>query len=179
MSKNLKTKVLLGLLFLLPSIWTGCTKQDDGSDVAPITVYEKINGTWNMFSLKLVDETAKSAGIKPDEMVITDQFNFQNFSITLNVDENKLPTTFSVSGDVPALLDTQGYWEIDKLYPATDGTPVVIYFYADEAKTQKTNQVSISSMPGATAEMELKLVHTSNQVAYLTYQYTLVAATQK
>lgn len=171
--------MLIGILFLLPSIWMGCSKTDDGSYVAPVTVYEKVSGTWNMLTLKLIDETAKSAGIKPDEMVITDQFNFQSFSITLNVDESNQPTTYSVAGDVPQLLVPDGYWDLDKQFPSTDGKPVVISFYSDAARTQKTNQVSITSLPGANPQMELKLVHSSNQVAYLTYQYTLVSANQQ
>lgn len=171
--------MLISILCLLPSIWMGCSKNDDGSYVAPITAYEKVSGTWNMLTLKLIDETAISAGIKPDEMVITDQFNFQTFAITLNVDESKLPTTYTVAGDAPQLLSPEGYWDVDKMFPAADGTPIVISFYSDAAKTLKTNQVSISSMPGANPQMELKLVHSSNQVAYLTYQYTLVSATQK
>lgn len=171
--------MLISILFLLPSIWMGCSKNDDGSYVAPVTVYEKVDGNWTMLSLKLIDETAKSAGIKPDEMMITDQFNFQNFSIALNVDGSNLPTTYAVSGDAPELLAPQGYWDLDKEFPATDGKPVIINFYSDAARTQKTNQVSISSLPGATDQMELKLVRTSNGVAYLTYVYTLVSANQK
>jgi hypothetical protein len=176
MNKNLKTKVLLCLMFLLPAIWSGCNKQDDGEDTAPITVYEKIGGTWNMLSLKMIDETAKTAGIKPEEMVITDQFNFGSFALTLNLDENNNPTTFLVSGNAPDLLPIEGYWNLDKAFPAADGTPIVISLYTDAEKTVIANQLRITSMPGATSQMELRLTHSSEGVTYVTYLYTLVTA---
>ena len=177
MKRKPMTRLLIGLLMVLPSLWVGCTKNDDGSFVEPITVYEKVDGTWNMLSLKMIDETAKAASIKPDEVVLTDQFGFAGFSISLNVDASNKPTNFTVSGTAPALLPTQGFWNLDKSFPAANGKPVVVNFYSDEAKTQLTNQVSITSMPGGSAEMELKLVHTSNGVAYVSYLYRLVLAT--
>ena len=174
-----KTRLLIIVLIFIPTLWYGCTKTDDGSYTAPITVNEKVNGTWNMFSIKMIDETAKSAAIKPDEVNLTDQFNFLGFAITLNVDEANKATTYAVTGEAPQLLAPQGFWALDTDFPPTDGTPVKINLYADAAKTQKTNQVSITTMPGALPEMELKLTHTSNQVAYVSYLYKLVLATTK
>ncbi len=176
MNKNLRTKVLLCLMFLLPVMWSGCNKQDDGEVTAPITIYEKVGGTWNMLTLKMIDETAKSAGIKPEEMVITDQFNFGSFGLMLNLDESNQPTTFSVLGDAPELIIKEGYWDLDKSFPAADGTPIVITLYSDTEKTLAANQLQITSMPGATPQMELRLTHSSEGVAYMTYQYTLVSA---
>jgi hypothetical protein len=174
-----KTKLLIIVLIFMPALWYGCTKTDDGSYTAPITVYEKVNGTWNMFSIKMIDETAKSAAIKPDEVTLTDQFSFAGFAITLNVDEANNATTYVVSGAAPELLVPQGFWDLDTQFPQTNGTAVKINFYSDAAKTQKTNQVSITTMPGALPEMEIKLTHSSNQVAYVSYQYKLVLAEKK
>jgi len=39
--------------------------------------------------------------------------------------------------------------------------------------------VSITTMAGALPEMEFKLTHSTNQVAYVAYQYKLVLATTK
>ena len=138
-----KTRLLIIVLIFMPVLWYGCSKTDDGSFTAPITIYEKVNGTWNMFSIKMIDETAKSASIKPDEVTLTDQFSFAGFAITLNVDEANNPTTYTVTGTAPQLLLPQGYWDLDTQFPQTDGTPVKINLFADAAKTQKTNQVSI------------------------------------
>lgn len=174
-----KTKSIFLVLVVLLIAGYGCTETDDGSYTAPITVYEKIPGTWQLLSLKMIDETARAAGIKPDELVLTNQFNFQSFSIVFEVDENYNPTTYMVSGDVPELLAPEGYWNTDTEFPLTDGTPVKINLYSDAAKSQLTNQLSITAMPGATAEMELKLTHTSNQVAYATYVYRLYHADEQ
>lgn len=168
---------LIVVVFLITGY--GCTETDDGSFTAPITVYEKLPGTWQLLSLKLVDETAKASGIKPDEIALTDQFNFQTFSITLEVDAQFKPGTYSVSGEVPELLAPEGFWNTDSEFPLTDGTPLKISLYADAACTQRTNQLMITALPGATSEMELKLTHTSNQVAYATYVYRLFRAEEE
>jgi hypothetical protein len=174
-----KTKLLIIVLIFMPALWYGCSKTDDGSYTAPITVYEKVNGTWNMFSIKMIDETAKSAAIKPDEVTLTDQFSFAGFAITLNADEANNPTTYTVTGEAPQLLAPQGFWDLDTKFPQTDGTPVKINLFADAAKTQKTNQLSITTMPGALPEMEFKLTHSTNKVAFVSYQYKLALATTK
>lgn len=173
-----KNKLTIIILFSL-LMGYGCSKTEDGSYTPPITVYEKIPGTWQLLSIKLIDETAKSAGIKPDELILTEGLNFQSFAITLETDAQNQATTFAVTGDAPELLPLLGYWDLDSQFPLTDGTPVKINLYSDAGKSQKTNQLSITSMPGATAEMELKLVHTSNQVAYATYLYKLYQPTQE
>lgn len=174
-----KTKMYFLILVAFLVTGYGCTETDDGSFTPPITVYEKIPGTWQLLSLKLVDETARAAGIKPDEIVLTEQFNFETFSVTLEVDADLKPTTYSVTGNVPELLAPEGYWSTDSEFPMTDGTPVKISLYSDAARTQLTNQLSITAMPGASAEMELKLTHTSNQVAYATYVYRLFHADEE
>jgi len=171
-----KSKIFILALLLTSSLWMGCKKQDDGSYTAPITVYEKVKGTWNLSVVSMIDETARAAGIKPDEIVLTDQFNFKTFSIQLNVDDKNLSTTYAVNGNVPQLLAPQGYWALDSDFPQTNGTPLKINLYSDAAKTLMTNQLTISNMPGALSAMDLKLTHTSNKVAYVTYQYKLVLA---
>jgi len=171
-----KKKIWIIMLCFLSTIWYSCNKTEDGSYIAPISVYEKIDGTWNLLSIKMIDETAISAGITPDEMTLTDQFTFQSFAITLNIDSENKSTSYSVAGTAPELLDPSGYWDLDTEFPHTTGDPVIINLYSDAAKMHKTNQASISTLPGANAEMELKLTHTSNQVAYVSYQYKLVLA---
>lgn len=176
MKQNIKVFVCLLTFFTL---WYGCTKTEDGEYTPPITNYEKVPGTWQLLSVKLIDETAKAAGIKPDEMTLTNQLNFQGFSLTLEVDANNKPVTYYVTGDAPELLTPQGYWDLDADFPQTNGTPVKINLYTDAAKTQKVHQLSITAMPGANAEMEIKLTHTSNQVAYVSYVYRLFLAEQQ
>ena len=170
----MKNKITVLILVSFLTLLYGCSKTEDGSYTPPITVYEKIPGTWKLLSIKMIDETAKAAGIKPDEMLLTDHLNFQDFAITLNVDAENKPTTYVVNGNVPELLSPEGYWDLDAEFPFTTGVPIKISLYSDAARTQKTNQLSITSMPGSKSEMELKLTHTSNQVAFVTYLYNLI-----
>ncbi|MDR2065900.1 MAG: DUF5004 domain-containing protein [Prevotellaceae bacterium] len=161
------------LLFVAIFIFTGCADTDDGSYVSPITVSEKTNGDWHLLNLTQIDETAKKAGLNPSEMSLTDQFEFTTFGITLNVDDDGNPTSYAVSGNAPDIFNEQGYWSLDTDFPQTNGTPPTILLYGDAAKTQKTGKLSITGIPGATPEMELKLTRTSNNVPFVSYQFKL------
>jgi hypothetical protein len=162
----------------LPAIWFGCNKTNDGSFVLPITVHEKVAGNWQLSSLQMIDETARKAGIMPDQIDLTSQLNFPTFKIALNVDGNNKATDFIITGNAPALINPAGYWDLDNSFPPTDGTPVNVILYSDAAKTARIGRLQISTMPGAKDEMVVKLTHTSNQVPYATYQYKLVLPTK-
>jgi hypothetical protein len=172
-----KNKYLFGclLLFFMVLSLVGCEPvTDDGSYVDPITLYEKIGGNWKLSDVKQIDETAKAMGISPDEMNLTEQFNFQSFVIALNVSEDKNPTSYQVSGLAPELFPNSGFWDLDSHFPYADGTAPTVNLYSDEAKTKLTGQLSIVSLPGAKQEMELKLTRTSEGVPFVSYQYKLV-----
>jgi hypothetical protein len=162
------------LLSLLPLLFIKCEKTDDGSYVAPLTVYEKMAGKWYLASIMLVDEIAKANSVTPDEEELKSEFNFNTFNITFNVDADSLPTTFEVGGDAPELFITGGYWELDSPFPHTDGTPVKIYLYTDNARTQLADKLSITSIPGTKKELEFKLTRMSVGAPYASYIYKLV-----
>lgn len=163
--------VLVGLPF------AACNETDDGSYVAPITSYEKMKGTWELRSIKQVDEIAKASSQNPSEMVLTDQFDFATFTIALNVDVQNLPTTYQVSGSAPALFPNDGYWELDNPFPNTDGTPSVVKLYSDAAKTKQTGSLSVTAIPGATQVLELKLTRKTKGVPFVSYSYQLIPVT--
>jgi len=62
-------KVLMSHYFFLSLLvvisCTAFNDTDDGSYVAPITSYEKINGNWQLNSLKQVDEIAVANSQSP------------------------------------------------------------------------------------------------------------------
>lgn len=171
-----KTGIYLLLIFMALHIGS-CEKTDDGSYVAPITVYEKVYGSWTLSSLKMVDEYAKANSIKPDEQDLSNWFNFSEFTIELNVDANNEPTTYKVNGDVPELFLPEGFWSLSASHPQTDLTPIAINLYANSAKNQLADQLFISSIPGANNELEFKLIRKANQVPYLSYVFKLIPAT--
>lgn len=59
-----------------------CSSLDDGSYTEPITMYEKVGGTWNLSQIKQVDELAVVNKSGMTELDLTDQF--ENFSLSLN-----------------------------------------------------------------------------------------------
>lgn len=163
---------LLLLLWLLP--FSGCEPTtDDGSYTDPITLYEKIGGNWVLSGITQVDETAKTMGISPSEMNLTDQFSFKTFAINLTVDAGNKPTSYQVSGTAPELFPNQGYWELDTSFPFANATPPKALLYSDAVKTVKIGELSITSLPGSKQEMELKLTRTSKGVPFVSYVYSL------
>ncbi|WP_353136370.1 DUF5004 domain-containing protein [Pseudopedobacter sp.] len=170
--KTIRALLLLCLVSLF-FLQFGCKKPDDGSYVDPITLYEKVKGEWKLNDISQVDETAKVAGISPDEISLFSQFGFENLTLSLQVDEKNNPTTYSVSGDAPELFPNSGYWDLSASFPAANGTAPVINLYSDQAKTDLQAQLSVVSVPGAKTEMELKLTRKSGGVAFVSYNYKL------
>ena len=170
-----KNKYFFGYLLLLfiTLPFGGCEPvTDDGSYVDPITLYEKIGGSWNLADIRQVDETAKAAGISPDEIDLYAQFSFGSLSIELKT-ENNQPVSYQVTGSAPELFPNTGFWKLDTEFPYTDGTAPKILLYSDAAKTVKIGELSITSMPGAKEEMELKLTRTAKGVPFVSYLYSL------
>jgi hypothetical protein len=153
---------------------SACTDTNDGVYVAPISISEKIQGSWAAISVKQIDEIAKTNGQTPTDLSLTTKFNFSTFAIHLNVDEKNNPTTFQISGTSPALMSTSGYWDLAHLFPNTDTTPSQIILYSDAAKTQKTATLDITGMPGSVKILEFRFTRKANGVAFVSYIYRLV-----
>lgn len=168
-----KTK-LIAFLWIISGLFTiSCEKMDDGEHVVPITLYEKVAGSWTLKDVLQIDETAKIAGIKPDEISLFNQFGFGSFQIALEVDNNNQPTSYKVSGNSPELFPTEGFWEINPSFPAANGTAPTINLYSDASKTTLAGQLEVVSMPGATTDMELKLTRSTAGVPFVSYHYKL------
>jgi hypothetical protein len=167
-----KTGFLLLCLFVFQLI-ISCSKTNDGIYTPPITLYEKIGGTWKTTTIKEVDEIAKASSTKPDEVDLTKKFNFNTFVITLSVDENFQPTTYAVTGTAPNLFEPTGYWKLDSPFPHADNISTKIMLYSDEAKTQLTDQFSVTAIPGAKSALSFNLTRKSDGVSFVTYQYVL------
>lgn len=167
------TKLIAFLLLLNALFIFSCEKVDDGEFVAPITLYEKVKGEWILNDIIQVDETAKIAGISPHEISLFGQFGFESFGIILDADDNNQPTAYQVSGEAPELFPKAGFWEINTSFPSASGAAPVINLYSDAAKNNLAGQLSIVSIPGANAEMELKLTRKTAGVPFVSYQYKL------
>jgi len=171
-------KHFMAFIFLSVIVsFTACNDTDDGHHVDPITLYEKVQGSWNLTDILQIDETAITSGISPTEISLFDQLNFQSFNITLNVDGSNTPTSYAVSGTAPELFTKNGFWDMSSSFQMADGTIPVIYLYSDAAKTSLAGKLSIVSMPGAKSEMDLKLTRNTSGTAYVSYQYKLTKKT--
>lgn len=169
---NRKILYLTAIIGILAS---GCNQQDDGSYVEPITLYEKVDGEWGLMSLKMVDEFAKANAIEPNEQVLSTLFNYEDFRIKLNVDNKNQPTTYEVLGDVPPLFEPTGYWQLSSAFQQTGSTATKIYLYSDAEKTQMTDELRLTSVPGSNEEMEIQLVRVSNGTPFVSYAFKLNA----
>ena len=172
----IKNRYFFSMLLLVSLIFpfAGCEPvTDDGSPVAPITLYEKVGGVWNLSDMRQIDETAKVAGLSTVEINLYAQFEFGTFSIDLKT-ENNLPISYQVSGNAPELFPNSGYWQLDTEFTNADGTPPKILLYSDAGKTVQTGQISITSIiPGDPDVMELQLTRTSNGVPFVSYIFKL------
>lgn len=149
-----------------------CNDPDDGSQTSPITLYEKMNGDWSLMNLKMVDEVAKANNVQPNEENLSNWFNFENFSINFKTSGNQ-PTTYAVSGNVPPLFEPAGYWQLDTPFQRTDGKAATILLFSDAAKTQKTDELRLTSVPGSNGEMEIQLNRKSGGNAFISYVFKL------
>jgi hypothetical protein len=175
MESMMKNKYFLGHLLLLFMIvsFSGCEPvTNDGSYVDPITLYEKIGGSWKLADIRQIDETAKAAGISTNEIDLYAQFQFGSLVIELKTENNK-PASYQVTGSAPELFSNTGFWQLDTEFPYANGTVPKILLYSDAAKTAKTGELSVTSNPGAKQEMELKLTRTVKGVPFVSYIYSL------
>ena len=166
---NIKNIKIYFFLLLVPLLFSKCQETVDGDFVSPITTYEKIKGTWYLSSLILKDDYANSLEIEPSELNLTNVFNFNDFQLTLNVNDNNEPLDYSVNGAVPKLFPTEGFWNLSTSFPTTNLEPTLIYLYADLAKSTKIGELHLTSIPSGNNNMEIRLVRSSNDVPFATY----------
>jgi hypothetical protein len=166
---------IIYLLAVISLLAVSCNEIDDGDHVDPITLYEKVNGNWGLMNLTMVDEVAKANAVEPSEQNLSTYFNYEDFQLKLNVDENMKPTTYEVTGNVPPLFAPGGYWQLSSDFQQTSGAGTKIYLYSDAAKTLKTDELRLVAVPGSTEEMEIQLVRVSGGTPFVSYSFKLNA----
>ncbi|KRD61240.1 MULTISPECIES: DUF5004 domain-containing protein [unclassified Flavobacterium] len=171
----MKCKSLYWLAFIMCFFALSCDNTEDGSYVDPITIYEKVNGNWQLANLKMVDEVAKANKIEPNEENLSTYFNYEDFKINFSVDEKNQPTTYEVTGNVPPLFAPKGYWALSSAFQPTNSGATRIYLYSDAQKTQKTDELRLISVPGKNDEMQIQLTHSSDGVDFVSYVFKLNA----
>lgn len=171
----MRCKSIYWLAVVMSLTAISCDNTDDGSHVDPITIYEKVNGNWGLTNLKMVDEFAKANKIEPSEENLSTYFNYEDFKINFVVDAKNRPTSYEVTGNVPALFAPNGYWALSSDFQQTNASAIRIYLYSDAQKTQKTDELRIISVPGKNEEMQLQLMRTSGGADFVSYVFKLNA----
>lgn len=166
-------KVLFIVFFGLLAF--SCDKSDDGSYVEPITIYEKMQGNWNLMNLRMVDQFAKANAIEPSEQNLSALFNFDAFQMAFNVDAKMQPTTYQVTGNVPPIFQLSGYWGLNTNFQPTNSGAIQIYLYSDAQKTHRVDTLQLTSVPGSNEKMEVQLVRTSGGTAFVSYVFSLIS----
>lgn len=169
--KKLNIKILS--LFLVVLV-LGCNTPDDGTYVEPITTYEVIAGEWGLMNLTMVDEVAKRNNITPNEANLSTLFNFEDFRIRFNVDENNQPTTYEVLGDVPPLFELSGYWDLNTDFQPTNSGSTVIRLYSEEGRNEVKDELHLTSVPRTNRQMELQIIRTTGGTPFVSYKFKLI-----
>jgi hypothetical protein len=169
MKTNKTSKVLLLLLLIVTgSTFTSCNDTDDGSYVAPITLYEKIGGKWVLSSINQVDETSNKS------MALTSLFDFGTFVINLNTDDANQPSTFTIDGKAPSILPVSGTWKMGNPFVNSDGISAKILLCGSD----KTYTLTVTNVPGSEKVLEFKLTRKANGKAFVSYVYNLIPVTE-
>ena len=148
------------LLMMGSFLLTSCDNTDDGSYVAPITLYEKIGGKWVLNTVTQTDESTSKT------MDLTSLFDFSSLVVNLNTDAKGEPSTFTVDGTAPEILPTSGTWKMENAFVNSDGSSAVILLN-DHIK------LMVTSLPGNKKVLEFKLTRKFNGKAFVSYTYNL------
>lgn len=160
MSTKKAMKTILLLLALAPaSMLTSCASTEDGEYVAPIQLTEKIGGNWVLNAIDQIDETTGT------DLALTTLLNFDTFSINLT-DGGQ----FTVSGNAPKLLPTNGTWELDNNFVKSTGDATRLILNGSDGKVSLT----VTAAPGSKPELGFQLTRKQQGQAFVNYKYSLV-----
>ncbi|MFZ4862093.1 DUF5004 domain-containing protein [Sphingobacterium sp. Mn56C] len=165
---------LLAVVFAFVLIQqTGCNKTKDGSFVEPITLYEKVKGTWKLDDITQIDHIAQELDSKHKELDMYTELGFPSFQLKLNVDDKNAPTSYEVLGNAPELFPNSGFWELNVAFIQANGTSPQLLLYSDAEKSNLTAKLHVTTIPGTADKMDIVLTRYAEGVAYVSYHYKL------
>ncbi|MBC7915086.1 MAG: DUF5004 domain-containing protein [Pyrinomonadaceae bacterium] len=160
--KNIATGLVL--LFI-----ASCKPEEFGPIGEPrAAITSQLTGTWQIDKVIQFDENAVKYDFPNKQMDITSIYPYKEFTITFNLNEAGIPTTFtSVQGNAPKIIGlSDGAWSVDnadapKVITLTKGTIV--------SKIEISNYSSLKQ-----GRLNLKLVKYFNNKPVLSYQFELI-----
>ncbi|HEX7845870.1 MAG TPA: DUF5004 domain-containing protein [Chitinophagaceae bacterium] len=140
--------------FLLAALLvTGCRPEDFKDIGEPREIPSSFAGAWKLSKVTQVDEDAKGKGFPAfvSELDLTNVFPYTQFALTLNINSNGSPTTFtSNAGSSPAIINfSSGNWTVDNW-----DAPTALVFKQGAA----TQTVTLGAFPtGGNTKLKFKI----------------------
>ncbi len=160
-------KYIYLVIILIATFIISCKPVQYGELGEPFSKTDGIKGTWKVSELIQIDETALAQGGLYTEMNLTDLFDFSNYTITFNVDNENNPSTFSVdAGGAPSFIDTTGTWSFDDVDYPTE----VLFSLPDSIQT--TSELRLIAPPRENTSLRIKFLRYSGGKLIVSYQYT-------
>jgi hypothetical protein len=101
---------------LLVAIFFSACRPDDIKEIGdPRDVPASMGGVWKLTKVVQKDEESARKGFPYSELDLTNVFPYSQFTLTLNLDNNESPSTFtSTPGGSPDIIGlTSGTWTVD------------------------------------------------------------------
>ncbi len=138
---------------LIVALLPGC-RPDDFKDIGePRDVVASLGGVWKLTKATQIDEDALGKAFPGfvSQLDLTTIFPYTDFALTLNLDNNNSPSTFTSNpGNSPAIMTlTSGTWNVDNWE-----RPSLLIFKQGSA----TQTVTLGSLPtGGNTKLKFKV----------------------
>jgi hypothetical protein len=112
--KKINIITLLTFLGIIILAWS-CRPDEPAPLGTPIKKVESLQGSWSLSKVVQVDNDAVKKGFPNQRLDITDLYNYKDFKITFNINQNGTPSTFSTTpGNAPEIISiADGNWTVD------------------------------------------------------------------
>lgn len=114
--KKINLLTLLAFLGVIALVWS-CRPDEPAPLGAPVNIVETLQGAWTLSKVVQVDNDAVKKGFPNQRLDITDLYNYKDFKMTFNLNQNGTPGTFTTTpGNAPEIISlATGNWKVDDL----------------------------------------------------------------
>jgi hypothetical protein len=169
--------IILAVIGLVGFSLTSCEPEDYKPIGEPFDKIEGMVGTWKITSVVQVDEEAIAKDLSFTELNITNFFDFSNYRITFNVDEENKPSTFEVVNPdkAPNFITVTGRWAFDN-----ENFPSYLYLIRLNALQEPldTNKLFLNAPPRLHNPLKFKFTRYSGEEKILSYKYSFERVNQ-
>jgi hypothetical protein len=162
---------VLVTIFLSGIIIYSCEPETYKPIGEPFNKIEGIQGSWKITSVVQVDEVAISKDLSFTQIDITGFYDFSNYRITFNTNEEDNPSTFLVENpdNIPNFLNLTGKWAFDN-----SDYPSMVYLIKLDALEVPidTTRLPLNSTPRKGNPLKFSFTRFSGGEKIISYKYT-------